>query len=247
MQTEENKATTKRICLWSGPRNISTALMYSFAQRNDTLVYDEPLYAHYLKNTNANEYHPGADVVLSQMENDGEKVIQMMQSNSEYPVLFFKHMTKHLLDLDFGFMKDMVNIMLTRNPVEMLPSFAKVIPNPSMEDVGYKKHVELLSYFKNNKIEYVVLDSKKVLLNPEKVLTKLCERIGIPFQKAMLQWEAKPRKEDGSWAKYWYKNIHNSTGFIAYQPKTENFPHELQPLLNECTPYYDKLLQQVIG
>ena len=106
-----------RICLWSGPRNISTALMYSFAQRKDTLVFDEPLYAHYLNNTNANEYHPGAEDILSSMENDGEKVVEMMMGNYTKPVVFFKNMTHHLLNLDRTFMKNVVNVILTRNPI----------------------------------------------------------------------------------------------------------------------------------
>jgi hypothetical protein len=233
--------------MWSGPRNISTAIMYAFAQRNDTEVYDEPLYAYYLKNSEAKEYHPGADSILANMENDGGKVIQMMQGHFAQPVVFFKHMTKHLLNLNLEFMHGMVNIILTRDPEEMLPSFAKVIKNPSMEDVGYKRHVELINYFNKNDIDYVVLDSKKVLLNPKKVLRELCKRIDIPFQIEMLSWEANPRPEDGIWAPYWYDNIHNSTGFIAYQSKKEKFPEALKPLLNDCLPYYKKLLQEAIG
>jgi len=133
---------TKRICLWSGPRNVSTALMYSFAQRADTQVYDEPLYAHYLRNTEAKAYHPGAEDVLASLENDGEKVIENMMGKHEKPVVFFKNMTHHLLDLDRSFMQNVVNVMLTRNPVEMLPSFAKVIENPTIGDVGYELHIE---------------------------------------------------------------------------------------------------------
>ena len=117
----------KRICLWSGPRNISTALMYSFAQRSDTKVFDEPLYGYYLKNTNAKEYHPGAEEILTTMEMDGKKVVDTMLNENSKPVLFFKHMTHHLLDLDRSFMSETVNVILTRNPYDMLPSFAKMI------------------------------------------------------------------------------------------------------------------------
>lgn len=239
--------STKRICLWSGPRNISTALMYSFAQRQDTKVFDEPLYAHYLKNTNAKEYHPGANEILSTMENDGTRVVENMLLNTEKPVLFFKHMTKHLLDLDRNFMKDMVNILLTREPREMLPSFAKVIDNPTMDDVGYKHHVELMEYFDKNKIKYVVLDSKKVLLNTRYVLNQFCNFIGIPFDENMLKWKAGARNEDGVWAKYWYGSVHKSTGFKKYQPKQTKFPEELITLLNECEPCYEILKQKAIG
>jgi len=237
----------KRICLWSGPRNISTALMYSFAQRQDTLVFDEPLYAYYLKNTNAKEYHPGADDILASMENDGTKVINMMLTENKKQILFFKHMTKHLLNLNIEFMKDMVNVILTRDPKEMLPSFAKVIPNPTMEDVGYEKHIELMTYFDVNAIKYVVLDSKKVLLHPEKVLMQLCKLLNIPFKSNMLHWKAQQRSEDGIWAKYWYDNIHKSTGFIEYKAKNEPFPKHLKPLLKDCIPHYNKLLEHAIG
>lgn len=237
----------KRICLWSGPRNISTALMYSFAQRGDTKVFDEPLYAYYLKNTKAKEYHPGAEDILESMENDGEKVVEMMLGSHTKYVLFFKHMTKHLLDLDRSFMSQMINIILTRDPKEMITSFAKVIDNPTMEDVGYKKHVELVNYFDDNNVKYVVLDSKKVLLNPKKVLTELCDFIQIPFDESMLKWKPEPIKEDGVWSKYWYKSVHNSNGFIQNKPKEELFPEHMSPLLEECKPLYNVLNNISIG
>ena len=237
----------KRICLWSGPRNISTTLMYSFAQRVDTKVYDEPLYAHYLSNSDAKNYHPGTQDILDTLEHDGDKVIAQMMSNQEKPVFFFKNMTHHLIDLNRDFMKDVYNVILTRNPVEMLPSFDKVINNPSIDDVGYAKHSELLDYFEANNIKPIVLDSKRVLLNPKKVLIQLCDFIGIPFDNNMLQWKAGARVEDGSWAKYWYANIHKSTEFLKYKPKTEPFPKHLEPLLNECLPHYNKLLKYAIG
>jgi hypothetical protein len=238
---------SKRICLWSGPRNISTTLMYSFAQRQDTKVVDEPLYAHYLRNTDAKEYHPGTQDILDSLEQDGNKVIAEMMSNTTSPVFFFKNMTHHLLNLDRGFMKEVYNVILTRDPLEMLPSFDKVIHNPTIEDVGYAKHTELLDYLEANNIKPIVLDSKRVLLNPKKVLTQLCDFIGIPFDENMLHWQAGARPEDGVWAKYWYANIHKSTGYLSYKAKCETFPEHLKPLLNQCIPHYNKLLKYAIG
>jgi hypothetical protein len=233
----------KRICLWSGPRNISTALMYSFAQRNDTKVFDEPLYAHYLKqNSEAYAYHPGAEGILKTMENDGTKVVDAMLKNNEKPVLFFKHMTHHLLDLNRDFMQQTINIILTRDPQEMLPSFNKVIKNPSINDVGYALHIELLNYFKSHQIPFVVLDAKKVLLNPRKTLLKLCEFIKIPFDENMLSWKPQKRPEDGIWAKYWYNNVHRSRGFIEYKAKDNVFSDHLDALLKECLPFYKELI-----
>ena len=232
---------TIRINLWSGPRNISTALMYSFAQRSDTSVFDEPLYAYYLANTNAKEYHPGSDEIISTMENDGNKVIEMMKGNHSTKVVFFKHMTHHLLDLDRSFMKGMVNVFLTRNPKEMLPSYLEQVDQPTIGDVGYAAHIDLLQYLKDIGEKIIVLDGKNILLNPQKVLNELCSKIEIPFEKAMLAWEAGARPEDGCWAKYWYKNVHKSTGFSVYKPKTAPFPNQLENLLAECQPYYNEL------
>jgi hypothetical protein len=238
-----NMSSTKRICLWSGPRNISTALMYSFAQRADTTVFDEPLYAHYLSSSNALEYHPGAEEILKEQENDGGKVIEMMMGKHKSPVVFFKNMTHHLLDLDRTFMKDTINVILTRDPVEMLPSFDKVIKNPSMDDVGYALHIDLLSYFNENKITPIILDAKQVLLDPETALQKLCAQANIPFQESMLTWESGARKEDGIWAKYWYDSVHKSTEFMKYRPKTDPFPEHLKPLLENCKVCYKKLIE----
>lgn len=233
----------KRICLWSGPRNISTALMYSFAQRSDTRVYDEPLYAHYLSKTNADTYHPGAQEVLDDMEQDGEKVVEMMLGDQDRPVAFFKHMTHHLVDLDWSFMRQTINVLLTRNPIDMLPSYAREVENPSMRDVGYESHIELLDYLQAKGLpEPFVLDSRNLQDNPEKTLRSLCDYIGIPFDQHMLKWEAGPRPEDGVWAPYWYHNVHQSTGFKPYRPKTEPFPEPLQPLLEECLPLYQRLI-----
>jgi len=242
----KSKDGITRICLWSGPRNISTTLMYSFAQREDTLVVDEPLYASYLCNTNANEYHPGADDVIASQENEGQKVIEWMMGNHDKPVVFFKNMTHHLLDLDRSFMKDVVNVILTRDPKEMIPSFAKVIANPTIDDIGYADHTELQKYFEDNNIPYIVLDSKLILQNPKVVLQKFCDLIGIEFDENVLKWEKGPRKEDGVWAKYWYDNIHNSTRFMEYKPKTEPFPEKHIELLEACKIHYDKLVQKAL-
>jgi len=237
----------KRINLLSGPRNISTALMYSFAQRTDTKVFDEPLYAYYLKNSNAKNFHPGAEEILKSLENKGEKVVQMMLSEESADVLFFKNMTHHLLKLDRSFLSKMINVFLTRHPKEMIASFAKVIPNPTIDDIGYARHTELLDYFETLNIKPIVIDSKRILLNPEKVLSQLCDLIGIPFDRKMLSWEAKPRSEDGVWAKYWYNSVHQSTKFSKYNPNINPFPEHLKPLLEECLPHYNRLIEYSIG
>lgn len=234
----------KRIFLWSSPRNISTTLMYSFAQRTDTHVYDEPLYGHYLTSTNAHEYHPGAEDIITSMECDGNKVIEMMQSANDRPVQFFKNMGHHLLDLERTFMKDGVNIILTRDPKRMIASFNKVIQKPTLKDIGYKDQLELANYFEANGIPYLVIESSAILKEPETKLKELCEFIGIPFDSRMLHWEPGPRPEDGIWAKYWYTNVHNSSGFLPYQESTVDLNNELHDLHEEAQSYYDALLSK---
>ncbi len=238
--------TSVPINLWSGPRNISTALMYAFAQRKDTTVFDEPLYAHYLSKTPAKTYHPGGDEIIATMENDGAKVIEMILGDHPTPITFFKQMTHHLVDIDWSFMLDMVNIILTRDPIDMLPSYAIQVEKPALHDVGYQAHIDLLHYLQKFGKDVIVLDSKEVLLNPQKVLTELCYRIGIPFDKSMLSWEAGSRKEDGIWAKYWYENVHRSTAFAPYKKKTAPFPESLKPLLATCQPLYRQLKKMAI-
>ncbi len=236
-----------RICVWSGPRNISTALMYSFAQRADTTVYDEPLYAHYLVNTTAKDYHPGADQIIATMENDGEKVVaDTILGPQPTRVAFFKQMTHHLVELDQSFMGQTVNVMLTRHPRDMLPSYAEQVSRPTLRDVGYKTHLHLLEFLQALGQEPVVLDAEATLRNPEVVLQELCERIGIPFEEAMLSWPAGARPEDGMWAEFWYASVHRSTGFQPYKPKTEPFPEDLKPLFDECMPYYVALAKEAI-
>ena len=236
---------TKRIFLWSGPRNISTTLMYSFAQRKDTKVFDEPLYAHYLTSTNAKEYHPDAEFIIRSMECNGQVVVDKMLDNNSAELVFFKNMTHHLLDIDKSFMKKGLNVILTRSPEDMLPSFHKVIPNPTLNDVGYKSHVELLRYFEENNLSHIVMDSKMILDNPEHELKRLCKHAKIPFFHEMLSWPAQARNEDGVWAKHWYKNIHKSNGFMSYKKKTKEFPKELNALLNECLVYYKQLKDKI--
>ena len=234
-----------RINLWSGPRNVSTALMYSFAQRPDTRVVDEPLYAHYLRVSGAN--HPGRDEVLAAQDPDGEAVVrEVILGESDRQVLFFKQMAHHLVALDRAFLAKTANVILTRDPREMLPSLRENIPVPTLRDTGYAAQTELLEELRRIGPEPPVLDAREVLSNPKAVLGELCRRIGLRFEEAMLSWKAGTRPEDGVWAKHWYKNVHKSRGFEPYRAKSAPFPAELEPLLAECRPHYDALSRVAI-
>jgi len=234
-----------RICLWSGPRNVSTALMYAFTQRSDTQAFDEPLYGHYLRVSGAN--HPGATEIMAAMECDATRVItNTILGPCPQPVLFFKSMAHHLVDIDWDFLTQIKNLLLIRDPVEMLPSLAQVLERPTLRDTGFKKQAALLQTLLQSGQRPPVLEARELLLNPASVLQQLCRQLNLPFEEVMLRWPAGPKPEDGVWAKYWYHNVHRSTGFQPYRPKSEPFPAFLRPLLEECQPYYEQLLDYAI-
>ena len=233
------------LCLWSGPRNVSTALMYAFRQHPDVYVIDEPLYAHYLRVTGA--IHPGGDEVLAAQDNHGHTVIHdVIMGACDYPILFVKNMAHHLVDLHLGFLDCTKNILLIRDPEQMLPSLINQIPNPTLRDTGLKRQCDLVDDLIERGQQPVVLDSKELLLNPGDILNQLCSNIGIPFTEKMLSWPEGPKSEDGVWAKYWYHSVHKSTTFAEYKAKDQPFPEFLVPLLHECKPYYDTLYARAL-
>lgn len=236
---------SKCIQLWSGPRNISTALMYSFAQRADMAVLDEPLYAYYLQETGID--HPGRAEILARHEADGEAVIdQMLHGKRSKPYLFCKQMGHHLVNLSTDWLEKCENIFLIRHPGEVINSFSKVIPNPALRDIGIAHQWELFQELQNRGHRPLVLEGNEILKNPEKILSAACEQLGIGFDPSMLSWEAGARPEDGAWAKYWYSNVHRSTGFAAYVPKTQEVRPDLVPLLEKAMPAYEALLVHAI-
>jgi len=234
-----------RVCLWSGPRNVSTAVMYAFAQRSDTRVVDEPLYGHYLRVSGAD--HPGRDQIMAVQNCDGEAVVrEIVLGRTDRPVLFIKQMAHHLVNLDLSFLEETRNAFLIRDPEEMLQSLVSQIPNPKLGDTGLALQAEMYDRLTGLGRRPAILDARELLLNPRDVLTQLCESLDLLFDPAMLSWKEGGRPEDGVWAPYWYQNIHRSTGFGPYRPKTETFPERLEPLLAECRPYYEYLYRQTI-
>ena len=233
-------STTKRVSVWSGPRNVSTALMYSFRQRSDTVVVDEPLYGHYLKLTGA--AHPGKGEVLANMEPDGARVVhEVLLGHYDKPVIMFKNMAHHLSGLDRTFLSELYNVLLVRDPAEMLPSLARKLPEPTLRDTGLQEQVSLLEAVLDLGKTPVVIEARRLLQNPESILRALCRALALPFEPAMLSWPTGPKPEDGVWAKYWYKNVHASSAFAPYTPKIEPFSEELEPLLAQCAPLIDRL------
>ena len=237
---------TKPICLWSGPRNVSTALMYGFAQLSSVRVIDEPLYGHYLRVSGAD--HPGREEVMGAMNCDGDATMRdllQQQALDSSHTFFIKHMAHHLVDLDLGFLNSVKSIFLVRDPRAMLPSLTIQLPHASLVDTGLQRQWELFKELSDAGQRPIVLDSRELLLNPAAVLQSLCLHLGLTFEASMLTWEAGPRPEDGVWAPHWYHAVHKSTGFAPFVPKS-TFPNHLQALLNDCMPFYEKLFEHAL-
>ena len=218
-------------------------MMYAFAQRSDTKVVDEPFYACYLKYSGAN--HPGREEILHSMPSNPAEVLESFSKlRKKHKILFLKNMAHHHIGLDRSYLKEMKNVFLIRNPKQLIASFARVIPDPAPADIGLKEEAELFDFVEENG-EYasVVIDSNDFLADPKMGLSKLCSRLEISFDPSMLQWEAEPIPEDGVWAEYWYKNVHNSTGFAKQKISKHPLPVHCEPLLKEVLPYYEKLKQ----
>jgi len=235
--------------MWSGPRNISTAMMRAWGERTDTLVCDEPFYAVYLDRTGRD--HPGRDAVLASQSTDPDRVVEMLLGPLPpgKTVFYQKHMTHHLRpDLPRAWMDEVVNVFLIRRPEEMLPSLARVIGPPTLRDTGLDRQIEIFDRVRETTGRTPpVLDAKDVLLDPQGTLSALCAAIDLPFDEAMLSWPAGPRETDGVWAAHWYDNVRRSTGFAPYRPKDEAIPDRLQPLLDECRPLYERLHEHRIA
>ena len=216
------------INLWSGPRNVSTALMYSFAQRADCAVVDEPLYGHYLRETGAK--HPGDAEVMEAVNCDGNAVMRSLlepDDGNGSQLLFIKHMAHHLVELDMWFLDGTQNTFLIRDPREMLPSLTVQLPGACLVDTGLKTQWLLYEELLEKGQSPSIVDSRELLLDPPGVLQQFCNQLDIDFTTAMLSWPAGGSSADGVWAKHWYHAVHKSTEFARYVPKTE-FPDRLQ-------------------
>lgn len=235
-----------KLHLISGPRNISTALMYSFGNRQDTAVIDEPFYAHYLKMHPEIE-HPGREETLQSQSTDYKEVVStLINPTGERPNLFIKNMAHHLDGCDWSFINQMKNIFLIRNPRQLIASFAQVIEKPTMLDIGLELEYLIYEYTVENNIDVLVIDSGELLKDSKSYFMILCQELSIPFTDRMLSWEPGPRPEDGVWAKYWYANVHTSSGFKKQKTSNRPFPENLKPLLERAQHYYDLLYNKSI-
>jgi hypothetical protein len=209
------KSEPVRIAMWSGPRNISTAMMRSWENRPDTFVCDEPFYAHYLQATGL--AHPVAAEVIASGETDWQKVVAQLSADvPEGKRIFYqKQMTHHLLpEIDRNWLGAVTNCFLIRDPAEVIDSYIRKNKDPALEDIGFVQQAEIFDWVRTHTGAIPpVIDAHDVLENPEKILRLLCKAVGVEFMEAMLSWPPGLRETDGIWAKHWYGEVECSTGF----------------------------------
>ncbi len=240
-----NNSTPIRIALWSGPRNISTAMMRSWGNRSDTAVVDEPFYAFYLKRTGKN--HPGIMEIVADNEPDVCKIIDRLTG----PIpggrrLFYqKQMTHHLLpEVDRKWLSAVTNCFLIRDPAEVITSYTKKNNDPGLDDLGFVQQAEIFDWVRQHSGKIApVVDARDVLRDPERMLRLLCKAVGVEFDDAMLSWPPGLRETDGIWAKYWYDEVAKSTSFQPYRPKNERVPEHLRDMHDRCRECYEQLFQ----
>jgi len=233
---------TVRIAMWSGPRNISTAMMRSFGNRPDCAVVDEPFYAAYLAATGLD--HPMRDEVLASQPTDWRTVAEALATAEPAPVLYQKHMTHHMLT-EFGldWTGACRNAFLIREPEAVLASYVKKRAEVALEDIGVVRQRELFER-EADRLGHAppVIEGIDVLADPRAALTALCAALAIPFDEAMLRWPAGRRASDGVWAPAWYEAVERSTGFAGPErPATEPLPDELRRIADAARPHYEAL------
>jgi hypothetical protein len=235
------------IHLISGPRNISTALMYSFASRPDTRVADEPFYASYLHRFPEVD-HPGREEVLTAQPTQPQQVVSLLrQKAAAAKHLFVKNMGHHLIGVEPAFMLGFTNVFLIRHPEPLIASLAQIIPEPVLRDVALARQAELFHYLTaHTGSTPVVIDSETVLANPPRALERLCSALDMAYTPAMLSWPRGAIFDPVPWARWWYQNVMNSTGFEKQPTSTRPFPERLRPLLEEALPYYHSLKKHAI-
>lgn len=229
------------LAMWSGPRNISTAMMYSFANRADCEAWDEPFYGFSLQHKGND--HPMRDDIIASMETDWGKLVAKCTTPSLKPLLYQKHMTHHMLE---GYSRDFIftltNAFLIRNPSRVLASYTQKWADVDLRAIGFIEQAEIFDMVAQ-KLGHAppVVDSDDILANPRAVLTKLCNACGIAFDEAMLKWPKGPKPCDGVWAAHWYNAAWNSEGFAAPATKVIELPLYLQSIADAAQPYYDQL------
>jgi len=229
--------------MWSGPRNLSTAMMYAFAARGDCAVVDEPFYGAYLNATGID--HPMKDQVIASQSSDPAQVAA--ECTGPIPgnkTLFYqKHMTLHMIPaFDRAFMRDLTNVFLIRHPARVVASYAKKREAPTLADIGFTQQAELFDQTADHLGHApLVIDSGDIRDNPGQALNRLCTALNIPYTAKMLHWDKGPKPYDGVWAPHWYNAVHTSTGFEDPEGPLPDLQGPFAELADQAMPYYQKL------
>jgi len=236
-----------KIAMWSGPRNLSTAMMYSFGNRGDCAVVDEPFYAAYLAMTGID--HPMRDEILASQSQEPEMVAAGLSGSNpaKKPHFYQKHMTQHMIDgVPRDWMRDVVNVFLIRHPARVISSYGAKRENPVLDDIGFRQQAELFEMVKDWGQSPVVIDSHDIRDDPEGMLRKLCEHIGLEFKPEMLSWPKGGHRDDGVWAAHWYGAVWESTGFAGAEGPLPEVPENLRGVLEAALPYYEMMKAEKI-
>ena len=238
---------TTRIAMWSGPRNISTAMMRSFENRDDTDVIDEPFYAYYLSTTGIN--HPMRTDVINSQDTDFSTIVrtltQSTQADRNAKMIFYqKHMTHHMLpEANLDWTSLVLNCFLIRDPAYVVASYAKKRQTVTEQDIGIVRQWRLYQEISDlTKQTIPVIDARQFLLKPEQHLQQLCKLFKIPFSENMLRWPKGRRASDGIWASHWYEKVEDSTGFIPFEETSVTLTAKQQLVVDQSKPYYEQLL-----
>ena len=233
-----------RIAMWSGPRNISTAMMRAWENRGDCEVIDEPLYAHYLQQTGIE--HPGRAEIIAAGDTDWRRVAARLTAApaGEQTISYQKHMTHHLLPhIGREWLASLVHVFLIRDPRKVVLSYVRSRPAVNAADIGVLQQREIYDYVRHSAAaDPLVIDADDFLAAPEAQLRALCARLGVEFSPRMLSWAPGPRPSDGVWARYWYEQVYRSTGFERPAgAATVTVPRGLQGLIDEVMPAFESM------
>jgi hypothetical protein len=231
------------IAMWSGPRNISTAMMYSFGNRPDCLAWDEPFYGFELKTSGRD--HPMREEIIAANECDWARLVAkcLAPPPDGKHVFYQKHMTHHMLGgFDRSWLTGLTNAFLIRAPERVLASYAKKWSDVSLDAIGFIAQAEIFDSIAE-RLGHAppVIDADDILDNPRAMLTKLCTACGIAFDEAMLSWPKGPKPFDGVWAPHWYNAVWQSTGFEKPAEYSTGLSGELQAVADAARPYYERL------
>ena len=233
-----------QLAMWSGPRNLSTAMMYAFASRSDFSAVDEPFYAAYLNLTGLQ--HPMRDQILQAQPQDPHQVVDSLLGPDPEgcPNVYHKHMTQHMIEaIPRDWMLKVTNVFLIRHPARVVASFAKKYPDPKIEDIGFHQQADLFRYLVENGQKPIVINSADIRSNPEQKLRDLCGALGLEFDEKMLKWTKGGQSCDGVWAPHWYGAVHNSTGFDAAEGPLPILSGRLSELVDQSLKSYEELAQ----